>query len=59
MICKVTMIVITKDSNKISILSTFIEVLNPLDLPFFLNQIYHKYQNNLGKQTLQKDATLS
>lgn len=42
-----------KDSNKISILSTFIEVLNPLDLPFFLNQIYHKYQNNLGKQTLQ------
>lgn len=41
------------DSKKIGILSTFIEVLDPLDLPFFLNQIYQKYQNNLGKQTLK------
>ena len=41
------------DSHKILILATFIEVLDPFDLPFFLNQIYQKYQNNLGKQTLK------
>lgn len=41
------------DSSKILILANFIEVFDPLDLPFFLNQIYKKYQNNLAQQPLK------
>lgn len=41
------------DSHKILILATFIEVLDPFDLPFFLNKFIRNIKTILVKQTLK------